>query len=122
MGQHAMVSANTGCGADDRLLAPSSDPVAPSKRIDGIDILRGLALFGVLTVNIVFEFRVSIFEQFLPPIGPEAAIDRALKYFLAAAVESKAFALFSFLFGIGLGIQFNRLTNNPRRLALLVRR
>ena len=35
-------------------------------RIDAIDILRGCALFGVLMVNLLTEFRVSIFEQFLP--------------------------------------------------------
>ena len=116
------VVTRTGRGADGGLVIPSPGPVAPSKRIEGIDVLRGLALFGVLTVNIVFEFRVSIFEQFLPPVGTEPAIDRALKHFLAAAVELKAFALFSFLFGIGLAIQFDRLTSNPRRLALLVRR
>lgn len=94
----------------------------PTARIGGIDILRGLALLGVLVINIVFEFRVSIFEQFLPPAGTEAAFDRALKFFLAAAVELKALALFSFLFGVGLAIQFDRLALHPRRLILLVRR
>lgn len=108
--------------ADGGLRPPSSHPIAPSERIDGIDILRGLALFGVLAINVVFEFRVSIFEQFLPPAGIESAIDRALKDFLAAAIELKALALFSFLFGVGLAIQFDRLAGNPRRLVLLVRR
>ena len=103
-------------------LAPSPDPVAPTERIDGLDVLRGLALFGVLTINIVFEFRVSIFEQFLPPAHTEPAVDRALKLFLAAAVELKAFAVFSLLFGVGLAIQFDRLANNSRRLILLMRR
>jgi uncharacterized protein len=117
-----MVSTKTGRSADGNLVAPSQGPVAPSNRIEGIDVLRGLALFGVLAINIVFEFRVSIFEQFLPPTDAAPAIDRALKHVLAAAVELKAFALFSFLFGIGLAIQFDRLTNNPRRLTLLVRR
>jgi uncharacterized protein len=97
-------------------------PVAPSRRIDGIDVLRGLALFGVLTINIVFEFRVSIFEQLLPPAASEPAIDRALKSFLAATLELKALAIFSFLFGVGLAIQFDRLADNPGRLVLLVRR
>ena len=100
----------------------SSGPVVPADRIDGIDVLRGLALLGVLVINTVFEFRVSIFEQFLPPVGTEAAVDRALKAFLAAAVELKALALFSFLFGVGLAIQFDRLAGNPRRFILLVRR
>src|SRR6266550_12298 len=117
-----MVSTKTGRGADGNLVAPSEGPVAPSDRIEGIDVLRGLALFGVLTSNIVFVFRVSIFEQFLPPIGTDPAIDHALKYILTAAVELKAFALFSFRFGIGLAIQFDRLTHNSRRLTLQVRR
>jgi uncharacterized protein len=102
--------------------AAASGPVAPSERIDGIDILRGLALFGVLTINIVFEFRVSIFAQFLPPPSTDSTLDRALNSFLAAAVELKALALFSFLFGVGLAIQFDRLAGHPRRLVLLVRR
>ena len=100
----------------------SQGPVAPSNRIEGIDVLRGLALVGVLAINIVFEFRVSIFEQFLSPAGTLSAIDRALRDLLAAAIELKALALFSFLFGVGLAIQFDRLANNPRRLTLLVRR
>lgn len=107
--------------ANNRRVEPSPSPVAPSERIDGIDILRGLALFGVLVINTVFEFRVSIFEQFVP-IGSETAIDRAVKSFLEAVVELKALALFSFLFGVGLAIQFDRLAGNPRRFILLVRR
>jgi uncharacterized protein len=101
---------------------PSQNPVAPSQRIEALDVLRGLALFGVIAINAVFEFRVSIFEQFLPATGNVAFIDRALKDVLAAAVELKAFALFSLLFGAGLAIQFDRLASNPRRVALLVRR
>jgi len=41
-------------------------PVNPGERIDAIDVLRGIALFGVLAINVVNEFRVSIFEEFLP--------------------------------------------------------
>jgi uncharacterized protein len=102
-------------------LLPSSVPIAPSERIDGIDVLRGLALFGVLVINTVFEFRVSIFAQFLPD-ETDSAIDRALNSFLEGAIELKALALFSFLFGVGLAIQFDRLADNPRRFVLLVRR
>jgi uncharacterized protein len=117
-----MVSTQIDWASDTSRPLPTQGPVAPSNRIEGIDVMRGLALFGVLTINIVFEFRVSIFEQFLSPDSTIPAIDRALRDVLAAAIELKALALFSFLFGVGLAIQFDRLTNNPRRLTLLVRR
>jgi uncharacterized protein len=117
-----MVSTQIDWASDTSRPLPTQGPVAPSNRIEGIDVMRGLALFGVLTINIVFEFRVSIFEQFLSPDSTIPAIDRALRDVLAAAIELKALALFSFLFGVGLAIQFDRLTNNPHRLTLLVRR
>ena len=48
--------------------------------------------------------------------------DRTVETILTFAVELKAFALFSLLFGAGLAIQFERLTNRERRTMLLVRR
>ena len=45
--------------------AASPRPINPTERIDAIDALRGVALFGVLAMNLVMGFRVSIFEQFL---------------------------------------------------------
>ena len=48
-------------------LESASAPVNPGERLDSVDILRGIALLGVLAVNVVNEFRVDIFEQFLPP-------------------------------------------------------
>ncbi len=117
-GQYAMLST----ASDQASEAPSQGPIAPSQRIEAIDVLRGLALFGVIAINVVFEFRVDFFEQFLPATGTLPAIDSALRQLLATAVELKAFALFSFLFGVGLAIQFDRLANHPRRVALLVRR
>jgi uncharacterized protein len=100
----------------------TSAPVNPAERIDAIDVLRGLALLGVLAINVVTEFRVSIFEQFLPNADTTSALDRAVQTFLMMAIEMKALALFSFLFGAGLAIQFERLAGNPRRTTLLVRR
>jgi uncharacterized protein len=84
-----MVSTQIDWAPDTTGALPAQGPVAPSSRIEGIDVLRGLALFGVLAINIVFEFRVSIFEQFLPPAGTIPAIDRALSDVLAAAIELK---------------------------------
>src|SRR6266478_872397 len=97
-------------------------PVNPGERIDAIDVLRGIALFGVLAINVVNEFRVSIFEEFLPAASTTGTLDRAVQTFLTMAVELKAMALFSLLFGIGMAIQFERLAPDPRRGMLLVRR
>ena len=97
-------------------------PINPSERIDAIDVLRGIALFGVLAINITSEFRVSIFEQFLSHKHPASPLDRIVETILTLAVDLKAFALFSLLFGIGLAIQFERLSASPRRTMLLVRR
>ncbi len=100
---------------------PSSAPLAPADRLAALDILRGLALFGVMAINIVFEFRVSIFEQFLPSSKTTSPLDRAVEVFLDEFVSLKAFALFSLLFGLGLAIQFDRLAAK-RRTVLLLRR
>src|SRR5438874_359249 len=94
----------------ERQSATESIPTAtsPSERIDAIDVVRGLALFGVLTINITTEFRTSIFEQFLPGTSGSTPLDRAVETVLMLAVHTKAFVLFSLLFGVGLAIQFER--------------
>lgn len=94
--------------------------VAPDDRIESIDAIRGIALFGVLLVNLVTEFRVSLFQQFLPSnaAGFDLLVDRVV--FLG--FESKAFSLFALLFGVGLAIQFERLSAHGRPLYWLARR
>ena len=98
-----------------------ASPIAPSERIGTIDILRGLALFIVLMINTATEFRVSIFEQFLRSVKSGGLADQ-ISGALVLALHTKGFILFSFLFGVGLAIQFERLAENDRRLALMVRR
>jgi uncharacterized protein len=102
--------------------AASPRPISPAERIDAIDVLRGVALLGVLAINVVTIFRVSIFELFLSHTRPASPIDSAVETILMLAVEMKALALFSLLFGAGLAIQFERLANSERRTSLLVRR
>jgi len=97
-------------------------PISPAERIDAIDVLRGLALLGVVAMNAVTIFRVSIFERFLFPKPPASPIDSAVETILMLAVDLKALALFSLLFGAGLAIQFERLARSERRNVLLIRR
>jgi uncharacterized protein len=97
-------------------------PVAAAERLEAIDVLRGVALFGVLMVNLITEFRVSIFQQFLPTAIDTTAADRVVEWFVSVVLESKAFCLFSLLFGVGLAIQFDRLSRRGPPLRWLVRR
>src|SRR5476649_1314526 len=97
-------------------------PIAPSDRIAAIDMVRGIALFGVMAINVATVFRVSIFERFLPDGGDGTGLDRALYSILMVGIDLKAFALFSLLFGVGLAIQYDHLSASSRRTTLLVRR
>jgi uncharacterized protein len=96
-------------------------PIAPADRIAAIDIVRGIALFGVMAINVATVFRVSIFEQFLPDGGDGTRLDRALYWILMVGIDLKAYALFSLLFGVGLAIQYDHLVAS-RRTMLLIRR
>lgn len=73
--------------------ATNPGPIAPSDRIAAIDIVRGIALFGVMAINVATIFRVSIFERFLP-VGLDGTwLDRALYSILMIGIDLKAFAL-----------------------------
>ena len=49
----------------------------------------------MLLVNLIGEFRVSIFQQFLPVLEPRSMPDRLVEVFVSSAVEMKAFAIFA---------------------------
>jgi uncharacterized protein len=93
-----------------------------AQRIEAIDALRGLALLGVLVVNLLTEFRVSIFEQFVGAAPPTTALDRFVAGLVSLGVEGKAICLFSLLFGFGLAMQFDRLSRTHRPYYRLGRR
>ena len=93
----------------------------PDERIESIDVVRGIALFGVLIVNLITEFRVSIFQQFLEPVATEP-IDAVVDGIVVLAFQSKAFCLFSLLFGVGLAMLFERLSRRGDPLYWLGRR
>ena len=72
-------------------------PVLRQERIEAIDILRGVAILGILIVN------MSLFSQ--PDGLPAHQLSERLIYFFA---QEKFKALFSFLYGLGLAVQMMR--------------
>jgi uncharacterized protein len=72
-------------------------PVGSRDRIELLDVLRGFAVLGILLVNFSGESGTRF---------PRA--DAAAQWILSNAVEGSFYPLFSFLFGLGFGIQVLR--------------
>ena len=82
-------------------------PVKPRNRIVTIDILRGFAIFGILLVNMEF-FNQSVFNNMAELHEPATLLDQLARWFIAFFAEGKFYSTFSFLFGLGMAIQFLR--------------
>ncbi len=101
------------------------NPLPPSERIEPLDILRGLALFGVMAINLVYGFRVSPLRTFtLEPLTdlPVSFLDQVFDGVLFMLFTGKAVTIFSLLFGVGLAIQAERLARTGRPVVLLLHR
>jgi uncharacterized protein len=84
-------------------------PVAPGERLETLDILRAFALQGILLVN-------------FPGIASDgrfAGLDRIVGAALSALVAGSFYPLFSFLFGMGLGVQLLRARQRGQNVALI---
>jgi len=82
-------------------------PVAPSQRIQIIDILRGFAIFGILLVNMAL-FNHAIYAAALNLVNPANALDQLARWGITFFAEGKFYSIFAFLFGLGLAIQYRR--------------
>src|SRR5271169_4960577 len=101
-------------------------PVSLSERIQFIDVLRGMALFGILAANM---------RAFFAPLDAYGNIgvlfhsraDVLAQAFIDAFIQGKFISIFSFLFGMGFAIQMSRAEERgvrflgfyPRRLLAL---
>lgn len=79
-------------------------PVLPKERYLILDILRGLALFGIGIANFP-EFSLYTFLNSESVLAmPTAGMDRILKYLLTIFIDGKFYTMFSILFGMGFSI------------------
>src|SRR5688572_15042592 len=71
------------------------------ERIQELDVVRGVAVGGILLANILVFFGLT----FLPPdraaAFPTAAADRIALFLEHVFVDGKFYSVFSLLFGIG---------------------
>ena len=83
-------------------------PIVESERYLTLDLVRGIALFGVLIVNLLYFFRIPLFEHILHFHSHPGLINHAIDLLVSEFVEFKAFGLFALTFGIGVAIQAER--------------
>jgi uncharacterized protein len=102
-----------------------ASPLPVRERIQALDVLRGVAVAGILLANVMVFFGLI----FMPPDRvaalPTAAADRVASFLERVFVDGKFYSIFSLLFGIGFGVQLSRggeaaLPRFKRRLRILL--
>lgn len=82
-------------------------PTTTRERVDLLDILRGFALLGILIVNMgIFSFPLIAAFTGMP--RGDGALDHAVEFLTHALATGKFYPLFSFLFGLGMWLQMER--------------
>lgn len=87
-------------------------PVAQHQRIQTIDVLRGVALFGIFLVN---QFEYILFHQKIAG-GWKSPLEQGISWFVIFFAYNKFVTMFSFLFGLGFAIQLERAQEKGRSI------
>jgi uncharacterized protein len=104
-------------------------PITSAERITTLDVLRGIALLGVVVANVWLWFSGIAFR--FPGYREELlrfSLDSVVFFAIGVVVSGKAISTFSFLFGHGFAIQMMRaeargrsiVRTYSRRLAVLL--
>lgn len=77
------------------------------ERIETLDVLRGVALLGILTVNMTYFSWPFEYHHWQREFWDSKA-DAVVSWIINFLAEGKFYPLFSFLFGLGAAIQMER--------------
>ncbi|WP_440603167.1 DUF418 domain-containing protein [Bacillus sp. GB_SG_008] len=89
--------------------------ISQNERIHSIDIIRGIAIFGIFLVN--WPVLAGIESRDLT--GVYEGLDRYIRLFYDLFVQTKFYTIFSFLFGLGFYIFMKRAEEKAYRPKLL---
>ena len=96
-----------------------SGPVRESARITSLDLIRGVAVLGILLMNAVsFKFGLPPYLN-MSAGGSETWLDWAVGIFGEIFIDQKFMGLFSLLFGAGMILFIDRASARGRRAVLL---
>ncbi|MYC07090.1 MAG: DUF418 domain-containing protein [Chloroflexi bacterium] len=100
-------------------LQAESGPVSERARITSLDLIRGIAVLGILLMNAV-SFRYGTAPYFnLSAGGSETWLDWTVGIFGEIFVDQKFMGLFSLLFGAGMILFIDRASTRGGRAVLL---
>src|SRR5215218_228151 len=81
-------------------------PISLQERIEILDVLRGLAIGGILIGNMQWFSGYGIMPPALAQQAPFG--DQLTRFLVHFFVEGKFYSIFSFLFGFGFALQIAR--------------
>ncbi len=84
-----------------------SGPTPLAERLEVVDILRGVAIFGILLVNMEL-FSTPIYQTGIASRLWPGWADRTVDWLIRFLAEGKFYTMFSFLFGFGLAMLMER--------------
>jgi len=107
------------------LSAAEPAPLPVRERIQALDVLRGVAVAGILLANVMVFFGLTFMPADRMAALPTVAADRVASFLERVFVDGKFYSTFSLLFGIGFGVQLSRggdaaLPRFKRRLRILL--
>ena len=83
-------------------------PISLSERIELIDVLRGVAVCGILIGNMQWNSGYGFMPLAMAESWP--LYDKVTQYLVHVFVEGKFYSIFSLLFGFGFALQIDRAT------------
>jgi uncharacterized protein len=104
-------------------VAPVAAPVAQIDRLPSLDLLRGIAVLGILLANITAFAHVDLAYHWPPALpGGGTEVDRMVWLAQFVLVDGKLRGLFTLLFGAGLVLFIERAGGEERAIFLQLRR
>ncbi len=83
-------------------------PVQGLERFELLDIVRGLALFGIVTANMISYSMYLYLPEAAKAAMDTHAVDRVLDFLEIVLIEGKFYTIFSVLFGVGFAVLLSR--------------
>src|SRR5829696_140457 len=95
-------------------------PVSSGERLEILDVLRGLAVGGILIGNMQWFSGYGMLPEALA--AQSSFADRIIHFLVHFFVEGKFYSIFSFLFGFGFALQIARAEERGDLIATLFKR